>query len=323
MSQIDRFINKVRFATEERTIKNGIAWLALLAEHRKLSKLRSTYTSFPTGHDGHVHTHYLVHGTTSGRLASRDPNLQNVPSDARKLFIPREGHVFVGRDYSNLELRIAAILSNDEGMLDAFRRGENLHDLNTHGLFDIVEEDKAWVPARRAAKIYVFGRRLYGGSQRGIYLKVLAEAPELSLTFADFQRFDAKFDSMYPQLAKWQRRIKAEVLGTKMVRNAFGRLRVFLGQTHEIEREGLNHPIQSTAADLINMATIRLHEKLPGIGAHLLLQIHDELVVECPEEQAELVSELMQMEMERPVLIDARKWIFPTEGKIGKDWFEL
>jgi uracil-DNA glycosylase family 4 len=322
LDEIDHFIRQEKFSDEKERIRNGISWLSDFRNYSERVKLRSTYTSFPTDAEGAVHTSYLIHGTTSGRLASRDPNLQNQPLEARKLFVSRNGFIFVGRDYSNLELRIAGILSGDSRMLDAFERGDNLHDLNTQGLFNIRRSDPSWDAARKASKIYVFGRRLYGGSSRGIYLKVLAEVPELELTYGQFQRFDSIFDGMYPTLARWQRSIKAEVLGTKKVRNAFGRLRIFRGQTAEIEREGLNHPIQSTAADLVNRATIAIHNRFPA-GYGLVLQIHDELVSEVPLQKKDEASKILQEEMEKEVLIDGKPWSFPTEEHVGTDWGKL
>lgn len=313
---------------EERELEKVVSWLKGFNDYAELSKLYSTYSDYAVSRDGKVRFPFKLHGTASGRLSSGDKkrlgtgNAQNIPEEARSVFVASPNHVFVGRDYSNLELRIAAYLANEPRMIEEFERNENVHSNVTKLIFEVDEDAVNWKLCRAATKIYDFGRLLYGGSLEGIFRRILLKVPEVGLTLAALKKIDMQLHEVYPALFRWQRRILKEVESTRKIANAFGRARIFRGSEDEIKREGLNHPIQSTAADIINEALIRIDEKL-AVGHFILLQIHDELVGECPETEAATLNGLMKEEMERPVFINDILREFPTEGKIGHDWKEL
>jgi uracil-DNA glycosylase family 4 len=310
---------------ERREVEKAILLFTLLDEFNEVDKLRSTYTRFPVWQDGRCHPSYLVHGTKTGRLSSKGPNAQNIPEDARHIFIAKPGCVLVGPDYSNLELRVIANESGDKPMLKTFSKGGSVHDENTKDLFGINEKSKLWKIARAAQKTYIFGKKCYGGTLRGIYEKVVNKAPELELTFADFSRADARFDQKHPDLAAWC--IKQANLGLteRRVTNAFGRVRILLGDDSEVEREALNTPIQGTAADIANLALIGIYTEIhqKKMQARLVGQVHDQILIECPRTELTQIKRIMRKHMEMTHHLWDRDVSFPIEMKIGSNWGDL
>lgn len=305
-------------------IRKTLAFLELFRSYSETSKLLSTYTSFPTWKDGRVHTQFLLHGTKTGRLASRDPNLQNVPAEARKVFKAPKGLVFVEGDFSNLEPRILAYMSGDQESIRVFEEGRNIHDANTVALFpEAKKEDPDWKKKRDIAKKYRLAMN-YGGGLYSIYEKCYQVAPELHLSFQAFRDADERYRELHEKETLWLEKTKKEVLTKRELRNAFGRIRIFLGTENEIQREGVNFPIQSTAADIIGKAMIDLHEKLKGFeGAKLLLQVHDSLLVQCKPRDKEKIKDLMKSCMEWKVTINKKLVVFPVEFKTGSNWGEM
>jgi uracil-DNA glycosylase family 4 len=281
-------------------------------------KLLSTYTRFPFGKDNRVRSQYLIHGTRTGRLASRNPNMQNIPKDARALFVAGEGCLLLQADYSNLELRVLAFESEDAVMQAVFEKGGNIHDQNTVDLFGLDKTDPLWPAARKAAKIYIFGRN-YGGGLEGIHARVQKEVSELPLLFSQFKEKDQAYRKAHPAYDRWCQAVKEQVSSTRQLTNAFGRIRVFLGTEAEIIREGLNFPIQSAAADIINQATIRFCQAKQKTWK-LVGQIHDALLVEVPAGQLKPAAELLRESMEKPLLYRGRQAVFPVELSAGPDW---
>jgi DNA polymerase-1 len=193
--------------------------------------------------------------------------------------------------------------------------------------FKITPQHPDWKNARDAIKVYDFGRLLYGGSITGIYERMLMKVPDLGATLADIKVVDEELRESYPVLFEFQDRIAKQVEETCQVANAFGRTRILRGSEHEARREGLNHPIQSTAADIINQAMIRIdnefYEEEPARECRIVNQLHDELVIDGPTEEIEWGMSVLKSEMERPVKIGDEVVVFPTNGKVGEDWGQL
>ncbi|MCK5605490.1 hypothetical protein KAR91_26595, partial [Candidatus Pacearchaeota archaeon] len=335
---------KPEHETEQSQIQRLLEWLPLYGNYEVTGKLRSTYTDFRVSQDGLVHFNFKQHGTASGRLSSGDKkrlgvgNAQNVPEVARRIFIAGKGHKFFGRDYSNLELRIAAYLTGEPALIKAFEEGKNVHDLNTQIMFGIDKDHPLWPHARQAVKeAYDFGRLLYGASLERTYTEILLKVPALNLTMKRLKEIDTRLMGAYPRLAEWQQELRAEVVRTRKMSNGFGRTRIFRGDPHEVEREGLNHPIQSTAADIVNQAMIDVDKQfqIASSKCKIVLQIHDELICRTILDQIDPGMNVLKACMEKPVVLQPAlvgnftkdmKPItisFPTEGHIGDDWGQL
>jgi uracil-DNA glycosylase family 4 len=307
---------------ELKLLEKTLFFLERYRSYSETSKLLSTYSDFPTWKDGKVHTSFLIHGTKTGRLASRDPNLQNIPSEARKLFRARPGFLFIEGDYSNLEPRILAYVSGDRASIKTFEAGKNIHDENTRALFpDIPRSSEDWKDARAAAKKYRLAMN-YGGGLYSIYEKVCLEIPDLNLSFPEFRDADERYREAHPEETEWLQKTGDTAVSKRELRNIFGRIRIFLGTENEIRREGVNFPIQSAAADIIGPAMIRLHRELPK-SSRLLLQVHDSLLVEVKKEDKKKVIDLMKKTMQQEVLIRKKKVLFPVEFKSGSNWGEM
>jgi uracil-DNA glycosylase family 4 len=287
-----------------------------------LVKLISTYTSFPLDKNSRVHASFYIHGTATGRLSSKEPNMQNIPPSAKRIFVPEKDHIFIEADYSNLELRILAYLCDDWPSIEVFESGGNIHDENTKALFGLTPKDPMWKTARSATKIYRFGRN-YGGGLYGIYTQVMEKVPDLELSFEKFKEIDATYEALHPNYKRWYYDTIRKVRDTRVLKNPFGRQRIFLGQDYEIEKEGVNFPNQSGAADIINPATVAIWERLKVLDAYLVVQVYDSLLVEARKTDKKKVMAIMKEEMEKPVTIGTHTAVFPIDFKIGTSWGEL
>jgi DNA polymerase-1 len=248
--------------------------------------------------------------------------MQNIPDIAQVIFeVQEEGNVLVKADYSNLELRVLAQIAQDKPLIELFKRGENVHDQNTKDLWEISEDHPKWKSARHAAKTYIFGRN-YGGGLRGIFERVALAVPDLNLTFSQFSKADNRFRRAHPAITKWTRKTEDTVRSTRTLRNAFGRVRYFLGDMESIVRSGLNFPIQSTAADVLNYGLIKLDSTLPR-SAKLCATVHDSIIVECKKSQIASVVKAMKAAMEAPVKINGKMVSFPVDFEVGTSWGKM
>ena len=297
-------------------------------EYRQLTKLKSTYADGllkAMDPDGRVRTSFQMTVTATGRLSSTEPNLQNIPtrtdlgSEIRKMFIPADGNVLVDADYSQIELRLLAHISGDAGMQEAFRSGGDFHAETAAKVFHVAPEDVTH-EMRRRAKAVNFGI-VYGISAFSLSQDIgstVAEAKEyMEAYFATFpgvrQYMDAVVETArekgYVETLFHRRRDLPELTSSNHNLRAFG------------ERVALNMPIQGTAADIMKLAMIavwrRLRQDLPD--ARLVLQVHDELIVECPEDQAPQAARLLAEEMERVVTLSVP---LTAEAHWGKNWLE-
>lgn len=293
-----------RHRKEVKECERALKFVVKLLEYRHWAKLLSTYVEFTLGSDGKVHPDWRIDGTTSGRFSCSSPNMQNPAPEVCHVFVPEKENVFVSADYENLELVILAYLSEDIPTIEAIERGENIHDFNTRVLFGIDKDNPKWKDLRKLAKVYRFGRN-YGGGMYGIYSRIVASDPDCGLSFNQFKRVDRDFLKAHPAFAKWEEETKKNILITRKATTAFGRVRILRGSDNEILREGINHYIQGSAADVVNTAMIGLDnclEKRSELG-RIIIQKHDELVVECGRDYLRETGKLMKEFMESPVKI--------------------
>lgn len=298
--------------------------LVLFQKRQETAKMLSTYTEFPTARDGRVHPRFAIHGTATGRLSSDSPNWQNIPSDAKKLFTPEKGYALVQGDFSNLELRVQSYEWNDAALQKMFAEGKNIHDENTKVMFGITPDNPNWKHIRRAAKIAVFGRG-YGGGIRGIFERVAAEVPELSFTMAQFKNADRKFFEAHPGLLKGMEKASKTAVETRCCTTATGRKRFFLGTPEEVEREGINTPIQSVAGDIESESLIELYTECEKRKDwKLVATVHDSNVIECPIEDIDECAKVLKSVMEKPRHLWNRVVSFPADIEVStKSWKEM
>ncbi len=299
-----------------------------ILEYRQVVKLNSTYAEAlieKTDADGRIHSVFDQTGTVTGRISSSEPNLQNIPvrteqgREIRRAFIPAEGWVLTDADYSQIELRILAHLSGDEAMTDAFRRGQDIHARTAAEVYGVPLEDVT--PAmRRSAKAVNFGL-VYGISEFGL-------ARNLGIGRWEAHDFIARYFEKYPGVHRYMEESVAKgyrdgytetVLGRRRplpeLKSPNGNMRSFG------ERVAMNAPVQGSAADIIKLAMVRVHGELKqrAFRSRLILQVHDELLIEGPREEAEEVSALLKECME-----GAWRLSVPLSVEIhtGESWFE-
>jgi DNA polymerase-1 len=296
--------------------------------YRELSKLLGTYIdALPKLLDNksRVHTRYVQIGAATGRMASLDPNLQNIPIKSelgrriRHAFVASKGMELVSFDYSQVELRLAAIMSGDEGLIEIFKNGRDVHTEVAARVFGKNSSLDAY-EQRRRAKVINFGI-LYG-------MGVNALQQSLATTRKEAQEFYNQYFETFPRLAEYLEDIKAEASRQGYTSTLFGRRRYFDGIKSSIpyvrasaERMAINAPLQGTSADIIKLAMIDIDKEFPDI---LLLQVHDELVFEIKKDKVQEYTSTIQTIMESVVPEDKRRGVpIVVEGKIGKNWGEM
>ncbi|MBQ3326070.1 DNA polymerase I [Candidatus Saccharibacteria bacterium] len=314
-------------AKELEKLKESHAIISKIMEYREASKLLSTYISpLPELVDGkdRIHTTFTQNVTATGRLSSVNPNLQNIPvrtDEGRRIrtgFIAENGKVFVSADYSQFELRLAAILSGDQALIDDFNSGIDIHTKTASDVFG-VPMSEVTKTERRAAKVINFGV-LYGMSVKG-----LADAAGMNL--ADAKNFIDDYFIVREPVKKYLEKTLEQARNKGFVETYYGRRRPtpdVKSSNYAIrqaaERAAMNMPIQGTEADLMKRAMIKVDSLLPE-GADLVLQIHDSLVVECDDSQKEEVSKILQETMEG--VAPELKIKLAVEVTTGKNWGEL
>ena len=302
-----------------------------ILEYRELAKLQTTYVdalpSQVNPRTGRVHTTFNQTGTVTGRIASQNPNLQNIPirteqgRRVRQGFIAAPGQKLLAVDYSQIELRIVAHLAQDEAMMHAFHQGQDIHAATAAAITD-VPLSEVTKQQRRHAKAVNFGL-IYGMSPFGL-------TRTTDLTLAEAENFIREYFKEFPNVKKWldNTRLKASQQG--YVETLLGRKRYFpalaAGTNYTIrqreEREAINAPVQGTAADIIKLAMIRLPDALKQAGSktRMLLQVHDELIFEVPEAEIEPATKLVKEVMESAYVLSVP---LITEARIGENWGEL
>ena len=302
----------------------------IILEYRGLAKLRSTYTDkladMVNPHTGRVHTSYHQAGAATGRLASSDPNLQNIPirtEDGRRIrraFVAPEGRVLVACDYSQIELRIMAHLSEDAALLRAFESGADVHRATAAEVFGKTSLDEVTPNERRAAKAINFGL-MYGMGAFGL-------ARQLGIARGEAQDYIALYFSRYPGVRDYMERTRQQAREHGYVETVFGR-RLYLpyiasrnqAQRAGAERAAINAPMQGTAADIIKRAMTAVDGWLEGHGAQalMILQVHDELVFECDAAFATVLVEEVTARMSGAASLRVP---LVVDSGMGKNWDE-
>ena len=299
-----------------------------IMDYRMLTKLKSTYADGlmkEIQSDGRIHTTFQNLVTATGRLSSTEPNLQNIPvrtdlgAEIRKMFVPKEGCVLVDADYSQIELRVLAHIADDKTMQEAFCSGEDIHTATAAQVFG-VDKEHVTPLQRRHAKAVNFGI-VYGISEFSL-------AEDIGVSRYEAREYIDNYLTNYHGVRSYMKKVVEDARLTGYTTTLYGRKRYIpelkssnFNVRQGAERIALNTPIQGTAADLIKLAMVRveaaLRKNFPE--AKLLLQVHDELIVECPEQIAPQVAELVSREMQQ---VASLKVPLTAEAKFGKNWYE-
>ena len=304
----------------------GVPIVADVLQYRQYAKLKSTYADGllkAVSPDGRIRTSFQMTVTATGRLSSTEPNLQNIPtrtelgSQMRRMFVAAPGNVLVDADYSQIELRLLAHISGDEAMCRAFRSGEDFHTLTAARVFHVEPQDVT-PEMRRRAKAVNFGV-VYGISPFSL-------SQDIGVTVAEAKEYMERYFQTYTGVRAYMDRIVEQARADGYVETLMHRRRALpelKSSNHNLrafgERVALNMPIQGTAADLMKLAMVRFERRLAdeGLAAQLIMQVHDELIVECPEDEAARVQALLEEEMSGVMTLAVP---LPAEAHCGKNW---
>lgn len=299
-----------------------------ILNYRQVAKLKSTYADGLGAYiqeDGRIHGTFNQTITATGRISSTEPNLQNIPvrmemgREIRKLFVPREGCVFVDADYSQIELRVLAHMSNDKNLIEAYRQAEDIHAITASQVFH-VPLDEVTPTLRRNAKAVNFGI-VYGISAFGL-------GEDLGISRKEATEYIERYFETYPD-------VKNFLDGLVKAGKKYGEVKTMYGRVRPIpelksgnfmqrsfgERVAMNSPIQGSAADIIKIAMIRVDKRLhsEGLRSRIVLQVHDELIIEAWEDELSIVKSILAVEMKRAAQLQVELEI---DMKAGNSWFE-
>ena len=309
-------------------LKNKHPIIPAIMDYRMLTKLKSTYAEGLMKvicDDGRIRTTFQNLVTATGRLSSTEPNLQNIPvrtdlgAEIRKMFVPKPGCVLVDADYSQIELRVLAHIADDEKMRQAFIEGQDIHTVTAAQVFGVLPEQVTALQ-RRHAKAVNFGI-VYGISEFSL-------SEDIGVSRYEAKDYIDSYLANYPGVKRYMHDVVETARAQGYTSTLYGRKRYIPELTSSnfnirsgAERIALNTPIQGTAADLIKLAMIRVHRALQENypQAKLILQVHDELIVECPEELAQSVVELVSREMQNVAALNVP---LTAEAKFGKSWYD-
>ncbi len=299
-----------------------------ILKYRQLAKLKSTYADALGSYvreDGRIHSHFQQSVTATGRISSTDPNMQNIPvrmelgRKIRKVFVPREGCVFIDADYSQIELRVLAHMSGDEKLIEAYRQDSDIHRITASQVFS-VPLDEVTPQQRRNAKAVNFGI-VYGISSFGL-------SQDLSISRKEAQSYIEKYFETYPGIKKYLDETVENAKKNGYTTTMFGRRRPIpelkssnFMQRSFGERVAMNSPIQGSAADIIKKAMLNVNKRLKAekLESRIILQVHDELLVEAPVAEENAVKELLKEEMENAVHLSVE---LIADTNSGYDWDE-
>lgn len=299
-----------------------------ILEYRQLAKLKSTYAdglAVFIREDGRIHGTFNQTITATGRISSTEPNLQNIPvrmelgREIRKVFVPEDGYVFVDADYSQIELRVLAHMSGDEKLIEAYHQAQDIHAITASQVFHIPLEEVTPLQ-RRNAKAVNFGI-VYGISAFGL-------SEDLSISRKEATEYIERYFETYPKVKEFLDALVAKAKETGRAVTMFGRIRPVPELTSSNfmqrqfgERVAMNSPIQGTAADIIKIAMVRTDRRLceEGLKSRLVLQIHDELLIEAAEDEVEKVKEILSQEMHAAAEL---KVPLEIDMHTGSSWFD-
>lgn len=322
---------KTGYSTSAEVLESLAGYHPMIAdvlEYRQLTKLKSTYVDGllkVIAPDGRIHSHFQQTVTATGRLSSVDPNLQNIPvrtelgRELRRMFVAEQGRVLVDADYSQIELRVLAHVADDDAMIEAFRDGQDIHATTASKVYGVPVEEVT-PQMRSSCKAVNFGI-VYGISDFSL-------AQDIGVTRKEAAAFIQSYLDTYPGVHHYMESIKQSARETGYVETLFGRRRALPELNSKNfnlrsfgERAAMNTPIQGTAADIIKIAMLRVRDRLKaeGFEARLILQVHDELILEAPEHEAERAAALLREEMEHAAELRVP---LVAEAKIGHSWYE-
>ena len=304
--------------------------IAHILEYRRLTKLKSTYVdgllAVADPKDNRIHTHFQQMVTATGRLSSTDPNLQNIPvrtelgRELRRMFVaPDKDHILIDADYSQIELRVLAHISGDRHMIGAFRTGQDIHAATASKVYHLpIEEITSTM--RSSCKAVNFGI-VYGISDFSL-------AQDIGVSRKEAAAFIRSYLDSYPGVENYMETIKETAREQGYVTTLFGRRRALpdinsknFNVRSAAERIAMNTPIQGTAADIIKIAMVRVRDRLrrEGLESHLILQVHDELIIEAPLKEKDIAARILTEEMENAFQMDAP---LVAEAKSGMSWYD-
>lgn len=310
------------------SLKNQHPVVSMVLQYRTLSKLNSTYCEGllkVIGDDGRIHSSFNQTETRTGRISSTEPNLQNIPvrtelgREMRKFFTAREGWVLVDADYSQIELRVLADISGDKNMIDAFKNNQDIHAITASQVFNM-PLDFVTGEMRSRAKAVNFGI-VYG-------IGAYSLAKDIGVTNKEAKNYIESYLKHYSGIDEYMHDVVEKAKDTGYVETVFGRRRYLPelsasnGMTRAFgERVARNAPIQGTAADIIKIAMIKVDKRLKeeNLEARLVLQVHDELIVECPSHESMRVAMILQEEMEKAVSLSVP---LVADSAVGKTWYD-
>ena len=322
---------KTGYSTSAEVLESLAGYHPMIAdvlEYRQLTKLKSTYVDGllkVIAPDGRIHSHFQQTVTATGRLSSVDPNLQNIPvrtelgRELRRMFVAEQGRVLVDADYSQIELRVLAHVADDDAMIEAFRGGQDIHATTASKVYGVPVEEVT-PQMRSSCKAVNFGI-VYGISDFSL-------AQDIGVTRKEAAAFIQSYLDTYPGVHHYMESIKQSARESGYVETLFGRRRALPELNSKNfnlrsfgERAAMNTPIQCTAADIIKIAMLRVRDRLKaeGFEARLILQVHDELILEAPEHEAERAAALLREEMEHAAELRVP---LVAEAKIGHSWYE-
>ncbi|MDY4813211.1 MAG: DNA polymerase I [Ruminococcus sp.] len=310
------------------SLRNEHPVVGMVLNYRTLSKLNSTYCEGllkVIGEDGRIHSSFNQTETRTGRISSTDPNLQNIPvrtelgREMRKFFNARDGWMLVDADYSQIELRVLADISKDENMVEAFRENQDIHSITASQVFDM-PLDYVTSQMRSKAKAVNFGI-VYG-------IGAYSLAKDIGVSNKEAKNYIDSYLRHYSGIDRYMKEVVEKAKETGYVETTFGRRRYLPelsasnGMTRAFgERVARNAPIQGTAADIIKIAMIKVDKRLTkeNLEARLILQVHDELIVECPAHETMMVAMILQEEMEKAVSLSVP---LIADSAVGENWYE-
>lgn len=322
---------KTGYSTSAEVLESLAGYHPMIAdvlEYRQLTKLKSTYVDGllkVIAPDGRIHSHFQQTVTATGRLSSVDPNLQNIPvrtelgRELRRMFVAEQGRVLVDADYSQIELRVLAHVADDDAMIEAFRGGQDIHATTASKVYGVPVEEVT-PQMRSSCKAVNFGI-VYGISDFSL-------AQDIGVARKEAAAFIQSYLDTYPGVHHYMESIKQSARESGYVETLFGRRRALPELNSKNfnlrsfgERAAMNTPIQGTAADIIKIAMLRVRDRLKaeGFEARLILQVHDELILEAPEHEAERAAALLREEMEHAAELRVP---LVAEAKIGHSWYE-
>ena len=328
---------KGSFATSASVLEDlafkGHKFPQLILDWRQLSKLKNTYSDSLPEHINpetkRVHTSFLLAATTTGRLASSDPNLQNIPiksedgKDIRKAFIAKKDHVLISADYNQIEMRILADLADVKELKKAFKNNEDIHSLTASQIFN-TDIKKVNIDQRRKAKAINFGI-IYGISQYGL-------AKQINVSNYEAEKFLNSYFAKFPEIKFYMEQTIKFCRKSGYVNNIFGRRTHFLNindKNYNVrnfqERAAINAPIQGSAAEIMRLAMIKLEKELnnkKNQKTKMLLQIHDELIFETPRDEVKRISKIIEDEMSSVAKSDQHSFSIPltVDLNMGDNW---